>query len=384
VSRNIRATLITALFALAAAPGAHAGLFNEIRYELSVLDEAGKPLEGATVWYFGDSAKRSFATAEDMRILVRRHQRDVDFIFEGSLIDVLLIERTDASGKARVLREWQELEGARSATTQIAVLKRGRIPEVLSRTSRRGARERITVRLTPDASWPVDPRLERLDQLRSATDAIRHSDDLMTVANQRKLVEISAQLRGLARELERDGRPDDAAAVYYNLAHMPGVTVDAGDGVTVLGYSNGFDDKSAQRVADRAQAWRLVTSHPSIAYEAVLERYRAEGIDKGPSATRDDSRRRYLADTEQWLRDYPEQIWPIFRLYPISIYGMQGDAVKACAAIKDLHAFAPALLAPDHWRYELRMWAVADKSSNPPGWTCEIPGLGASNDPAPP
>ncbi len=377
---------VVGLLALAAALTSSAGvrgllekiMESEARLELTVVDEQGKPLDGASIWFFGDTPQRTDLRLEDLQRLVRRYQRDVDFIFEKSLHRELLIERTLDSGRADVLRDEADLGRLAAVRIHFAVLKRGWIPAVMSRTVKPGTREKITVSLKRDPAWQFDPRLEKLDHMRGVAAAIAGSEDMLTAEHQAELQRIDSGLRALAAQLTKDGRADDAAAVYYNLAYLPGVSIDVDKvaGTVTRQYTTGFDAESSQRVSDRALAWTLVRSRPALEYQAQLEKYKAEGLLRGPSPTRHDVRVRYIADTERAFRQNPEAMWPPFHLHLWDIYGAQGNADLACSALKAFFEFEPSYFSEGQWQRQLRLYEADVKLfGTTPSRKCELPGL---------
>jgi hypothetical protein len=235
------------------------------------------------------------------------------------------------------------------------------------------------VRLELNPAARADARLERLDHLRAFAHAIINSPgDLLTEANERELREIGTELRKLASELEKEGAADAAAAVYYNLAYLPTVTVEENrsDGTMRREYTTGFHADSPQKVADRAAAWRLVKSHPAVSYQAVLEKYKSEGLLGGPTAGRDAVRKAYLADSEKFFDAYAAQAWPIFHVLPWQMYGALGQADRACEALRTFHAFEPSYYTANRWRKQLENYeADVRLFRSSPSRKCELPGL---------
>lgn len=352
---------------------------DEITFELKVLDPHGQPVDGATVWFFGDSVIRTDLRIEDMQRLVTRHGADVDFIFEKSLHPALLIERTQINGLATVRLEDADIGELSTVRTHFAVLKRGWSSEVVTRKVQKGARDKITVRLKPDPLVRADPRLERLDHLRAAAYAVINSPgEVLTEANERTLRDIGTELRGLATELETEGAADAAATVYYNLAYLPTVTIDedAGKGTRTREYTTGFHADSRQKMADREAAWRLVKTHPAVSYQAVFEKYKTEGLLRGPSDLRDAVRRAYLTDTERFFTRFRNEAWPTFHVTFWQMYGATGQPDLACAALKDFFDFEPSYYTPAQWRKQLENYeADVRLFRSLPSGKCELPGL---------
>ena len=351
---------------------------DEVRYELNVADEQGNPVDGATVWFFGDLAIHRDLLVDDMARLVRRYAKDADFIFAKSLHPLLLIERTQASGEATVLREEVEMEGLRSIRTHMAVIKRGFFPEVISREAKRGEAVKISVRLRRDSSWKSDPRLQQLDHLRAIAAAESAADDLMTEGTQKQLTNLDSQLRALAASFEKEGLTDEAGTVYYNLAYLPGVTIDVdpSSGIVTRGYTNGFDATSRQRVADRERAWKLVRGRPALEYQQTLERYRAKGLFGPPSPARDGVRKEFIAEMERMFGAHPEQMWPTFYTLPWRMYGSLREADRACDAIKAFFSFEPSYYDAAGWKGLIEDYEADVKQfGSSPTRKCELPAM---------
>ena len=387
IKQRLGLLILGGVAALGAATLNHAGIReliekvanDETTFELSVVDGRGTPIDGATVWFFGDDATRTDLRVEDMRRLAARHGEDVDFIFENSIHPELLIERTHANGLATVRLEDSDLGSLQSVRTHFAVLKSGWLPVVLTRTARRGASESIAVRLERNPAARLDARLERLDQLRASAHAVINSpDDLLTKENERKLQHVSTELRKLAGELEKDGAADAAAAVYFNLAYLPTMTLEENrsDRTMTREYTTGFHADSPQKVADRAAAWRLVKSHPTVSYQAVLEKYTSEGLLGGPTSSRDAVRKAYLADSEKFFDLYAAQAWASFHVPLWQMYGALGQADRACEALKTFHEFEPSYYTANQWRKQLENYeADVRLFRSSPSRKCELPGL---------
>src|SRR5687768_920337 len=117
IKQSLALSILGGAIVLGAATLNHAGVRelmekivnDEVNYELSVVDDRGTPVDGATVWFFGDDATRTDLRVEDLRRLVARHGGDLDFIFENSVHPELLIERTQANGRATVRLEDSDL-----------------------------------------------------------------------------------------------------------------------------------------------------------------------------------------------------------------------------------------------------------------------------------
>jgi hypothetical protein len=345
-----------------------------IGFDLKVVGERGEPVDGATIWFLCETARRRDLRVEDMQRMTRRYYRDVDFIFEKSLHPELLIQRTHATGIAKIVMDDSDRGKLSSMRISIAVIKRGWIPEVLSSTGRDGQKIKLEVRLKRDPSWASDPRLEQLDHLRAIAEAGLTEE--MSLRSQTLLVDIGTQLRKLAKELENEGLSDAAAAVYYNLAYLPSVTVDSdpSGGIALRGYSRGFDDSSKQRVTDRARAWTLVRERPALEYQRVLETHKANGLMGGPSDSRESVRREYLAITERFFRDYPEQMWPTFHVLPAYIYGAQGNPDQACTALREFFEIEPSFNDEAGWKHRLETYEADVKFFHTtPTRKCELP-----------
>jgi hypothetical protein len=379
------AILIASLTAIAAAAGIRDSLeklmSKEIRFEIKVTDEQGRPLDGATIWFFGDSSLRQDFELEDMARLVRRHARDVDFVFENTLHPILLIERTNVSGTAVVIREDAEVGRLDSLRMYFGVLKRGKLAQVFERTAAPREVQKITISLKDDASTASDPRLERLDHQRAIAEQALETDEPLTEQNMKLLNGIEADLRQLAGKLEAEGASDAAAAVYYNLAYLPDVEIvtDQAGGLVRREYSRGFDPRSARRLADREHAWKLAHSRPALEYESAVMRYMGDLI--GPATpARVESRQQYIAATEKFFSAYPQQMWPPFHVNFWQTYGALGNADRACDALQAFAEFEPSYYSAAEWRKQLAYYeADVALFHSKPTRKCALPALRQAN-----
>jgi hypothetical protein len=329
---------------------ARAGLLDDsMTYDIRVVDENSRGIEGATVWVLGDDVMRTDLRPEDLARLVKRYAPDADFVFGNNLHGELLVLRTSRDGTVRLKNEDTEVGGLKRIHASFAGLKRGYLPAQVDDISPNNAHRHIVLRLKRDSTADIDPRMAELDMIRAQ--AWQQWRDPMSAERDRTLRELESRLRSLASALEKDGRMDDAAALYYNLAYLPSVDIERNESGVVIarGYTNGFDDRAPRRVADRKRAWQLATAHPILEYDAMLDSYKARGLMVMAHAKDAPLREEYIADTEALIRRYGERLWPSVHLLLERAYVANGNFEAGCRSLRARHDFEPSLETAEGW-----------------------------------
>ena len=358
---------------------AFAGLFKDtVHYEVRVVDEQTRPIPWATLWVMGPTLGRTDLKPEDLARLVRRYAADADFVNSTNLHDQLWVMQTDGAGKARFAQEDTEVRGFKRVQISVAGLKRGFLPTQVDDDAPDNSRRKILLRLRADAAAKGDERMETLDRIRALSDPESETDDPVGGDRKSRLVRYDTQLRALAAELEKDGRADDAAAIYYNLAWLPAVDYareESGEWV-VTGYTNGFDDRNPRRVADRKRAWQLQRGHPALEYEALLASYEARGLRVLAYAKDAPVREAYIAETEALIRKYGERLWPAAYWRLSDVYMANNDFAAACRALQARYAFEPSILDAEGWTGSLASYEAGIKNRGGAANTrCELPAV---------
>jgi hypothetical protein len=347
------------LFAIALlpwSPGARAGLFSDsMTYDIRVVDENSRPIPFASVWVISDTVDRSDLRPADLARLVRRYADDVDFIFINSIYDIWVL-RTGQDGTVRYELEDTEVHGLRRIRASFAGLKRGFRPAQFDDDARNNSHRSITLRMQSSPADKFEPRLEEMYRIRAMGMAL--PDNSTRDDRRRLLQECDARLRALAADLEKDSHPDDAAAVYYNLAYLPSVDVvrDESGAETVVGFTNSFDEHDPRRVADRRRAWQLSRDHPMMEYDAMFDSYDARGLMYTGKEENAALRQAYIADTENMIARYGERLWPWAYALLWRMHNANGEYEAGCRALRQFHDFDPGMYKD--WGYLERMYAA--------------------------
>lgn len=358
-----------------------AGLFKDsVSYDILVIDEQGRQIPHATVWVWGADVKRPDVRPEDLSRLVRRYAADADFVFSGRLHPHLWVLHTGAQGTIRFSQGDTEIHGFKRVRTSFAGLKRGYQPVQVDDDAANNSRRKIVLKLRQDSAADVDPGMEELDLIRALADPGNDEEDPMSGDRDRRLQDANRRLRELAARLEKDGRADDAAAVYYNLAFLPSVDFgrNSAGAPVVVGYTNGFDDRNPQRVADRRRARSLGRNHPVLEFETLFESYESRNVLELGLAANSPLRRAYAADIERLIQLRGERLWP--RVYaPLeAMYSTERQFAEGCGALRRWHEFEPTYYDTAGWARQLgRFQAGVRMDGGPPDLRCEIPGVPA-------
>jgi len=345
---------------------------GKIEYTISVTDSRGLPIEGATIWLLGDDESRQDLKLDDLRRLVRRYSADADFVFTDSLEAGLLVLRTDRAGVARLVFDERDIGQLKSITSHFAAIKRGYEPTVRTDVAEAHSNRKMMLALERIDGPAQSPLLDEFDRLRSlAEKQLEHG------ANEQAAVElskVSARLRAIATSLEAQGHFDDAAAIYYNLANLPSVDMvrNSSGKLVVKGYSRGFDEQSPIRVADRARAWQLNKTHPWLDFERMRADYMARGLMVFAGNRNSEVRRSYIEQTERFIREHGERMWPDVYTQLWRVYNAEGDFDGGCEALRRFHSFEPSMFDAASWQQLTGMYAADVKLHGGGVRSCEI------------
>jgi len=368
--------LIVAGCSAAETPAASA--HDSVTYEIRVVDELSRPIAGATVWVLGQATYRTDLRPADLARLVRRYSADVDFIFTGDVHGFEWVLRTGTDGAVRYTRPDKDVHGLPRVRTSFAGLKRGFRPAQVDDDAPNNSRRQILLRLQAESGAAIDPRMDEFDRIRARANPGNDVDDPM--ATHRKLDrEDDTRLRALAAALENDGRPDDAAAIYYNLAYLPSVDGDSEETSAGIARAiiNGLSGSEPRSIADLERAWLLARGHPMLEYDAMMTTYLGQGLElmseKGVQ-----QRRAYLAEAEKLIQKYGE------RLRPYDYGGLEwahvanGEFEAGCSALRTFHDFDPSIADAKTWtRYVEDFQHQVRQHGGPAKMPCEIEGVPA-------
>jgi len=340
-------------------PGIGALLSDKIEYTIAVTNSQGRPIDGATIWLLGDDESRQDLKADDLERLVRRYSADADFVFANSLQFGLIVLRTDQAGVARVTFDESDIGELPSLSNHFAAIKRGYEPVLRSDVAKVDSRRKLTFVLKTSAIAKTEPLLEELDHLRALAE--RQVEQGAKEQTASALTQIGSRLRAIASALEAKGDADGAAAAYYNLAYLPSVEMakDEGGNSVVRGYSRGFDERSPHRIADRARAWELNQSHPWLDFQRMRARLAAQGLMTFLGNKNSEVRRSFIDQTELFIREHGERMWPDVFTQLWRAYNAEGDFTAGCSALQRFHTFAPSQFDSQGWWNLLGMY-IAD------------------------
>jgi hypothetical protein len=342
---------------------------DSVTYEIRVVDEKSRPISGATVWVLGDAFYRTDLRPADLARLVRRYSADVDFIFTSDLHGHLWVLRTAPDGSVQHERPDKDVHGLARVRTSFAGLKRGYHAAQVDDDAPIDSRRQILLRLQRDPAAVVDARMDEFDRIRAAANPGNDVEDPM--ASRRVLkAQDDKRLRDLAAALENDGRPDDAAAIYHNLAYLPSAKT------AVIGRNiNESAGDGEQRMADFLRFRKLQRGHPQFEYEDMMNSYLGKGMDfmmtKGAPL-----RRAYIAKTEEMIGKYGERLWPYAYARLSWAYVENREFEAGCRALRAFHDFDPSVSSPENWTRDVeRFQDRVRENGGPMKFTCEITGV---------
>ncbi len=322
---------------------------DKLTFDVTVTDDAGRPLENATIWTLGDSLTRTDLQSSDLARLVQRYGQDVDFVFDDELHPHLEVWRTDANGKLQIEKSLIEFGKVKRVRMHFAAFKRGHVPALISDELREESKRAIQLRLAPDARAAGDPGMLELDRLRARSHALARTSISFKLAADLKAVD--AELRQLASDLESRGLADEAAAVYMTLAYLPAVETsrDSEGRPMIIGFTNRFKESIPARAADREHAVKLQRSHPMLEYQAMLSGYVKRGLDPtAPAAS--PLRAEYVKETQAMLPRHGERLWPMAHYHLWQALIREKDFSGACEALRAFHSAEPSVFHRERWQ----------------------------------
>ena len=321
---------------------------DTLTFDVTVTDDAGRPLENATVWTLGDSLTRADLQGPDLARLVQRYGQDVDFVFDDELHPQLEVWRTDANGKLQIEKSLIEFGKAKRVRMHFAAFKRGHVPALISDEARDEPKRAIQLRLAPDARGAGDPVMLEVDRLRARAHELARTSISFKLAADLKAVD--AELRKLASDLEGRGLADEAAAVHLTLAYLPAVETarDSEGRAMIIGFTNRFKESIPARAADREHAVKLQRSHPMLVYQAMLSGYVKRGLDPTAAAA-SPLRAEYVKGTQAMLARHGGRLWPMAHYHLWQALIREKDFSGACEALRAFHSAEPSLFHRERW-----------------------------------
>lgn len=359
---------------------AHADVFGLIRtltmdrlqFEVQVTDQSGKPLAGAVIWYIGQPTRPQTGMKVDQVAAKRmavRYVRQSDFLDTGD-IPGAVFERTNNEGQYRDFRETRYPDGRYPYI--VVATKRGYLPEVSEGVAPLNKHHLVKFQLKPDLQSQADPRMEAFDQLMAQARSPVPGEDLVGESRMQKISALNQQVRALAQTLEKDGRNDEASAVYWALADFPDVIrVDLPNGTQqIVGYRNGRNDPQAE--ADRLHATMLNSTVPklTIPKEMVKQGFQRTGIYTEAHG------KAYLEAFER-IANSPqgEQLLPIEYAIAVRQTIRWSTPDYACAMLQRAYRFEPTAITPKDGSEMLRRIAAKRAELKLAPQDCIVEGL---------
>lgn len=322
------------------------GMFSKtIEMKISVVDEQKRPVPDATLWVVYADAELSVVSVADMERVLARYKWDYDVIAQGLARPMygLLVKYVNTKGIYSEKIQENNFRGLTELPIIIGVIKRGYRSLAYSKTMRVGSSHEIVLQMERDPEQIFDCRLLELDEIRS--EASRALIDWNSDEKVAYLDQLANRLLGLAQSFEREGKREDAAVLYYNLAHLPSVDRrKSPDGkLQVVGYTRGYDEKSPTRRAYRQKALELGEAIPMLRYEKMEDAFDdqrgAIWIDQSPAKKQ--LRLEMISDIENLERTAAGRL-PTGALHLLwMLYSYTGNPEMACKTIQRAYQTEP-------------------------------------------
>lgn len=353
---------------------------SKIQIQVSVQDEQGQPVPYAALWFMFANKEAPERSSADMRRLINRYALDYDVaaIDTAAPIRPVLVRYVDSKG----LHNWVLGENAFSGLTAlpviIGVLKRGYKPLAYEKTMPVGSSNEIVLRLQKDEAAKFDPRLLELDEIRSEVGNV--FPNWTTEDRQAHVDRMHARLTGLAAAFEREGKRNEAALAYYNLAYLPSIErlVRPDGKVQVIGYTRGYDEKSPSRKANLGKALELGTDIPQLRCRALVDAFVAKGGKIWNDQSKKELRLQLIDELEGCLAVANERFFPWILAFLADLYSYVGNPTMACKTIQRAYRFEPRAYESSFWPQFFQK--VEDAAKKPPkglpafpDFVCQMP-----------
>jgi len=326
---------------------------DRLNFEVRVTDADGHALPGAWLWMLETTdAGLKFGTPDlpAVKRMADRYWKEADFIGEDLPRFVFL--RVDQQGWYRDHREYTSRHASGGYPFILVASHRGYLPQVVEGNAPLNQNHLLPITLQRDPQTPTeDARMKRFDDIMALARNALPGEEFMGVPRLQRLIALERELRELALALERDGKKDEASALYWALADFPEVKhATAGDGsLQILGYANGRADPAAE--ADRTRATQLSTKVPKF---LIDQRRMALGHPR--TGIRNAEQGRGYLDAFYAVRKggLGERLTP--REYRVAIFQAieYGSAEEACELMQQAYRFEPFTMKLQDW------WARMD------------------------
>jgi hypothetical protein len=327
---------------------------DHLNFEVRVVDPDGRPLPGAWLWVVESSDSGLKSGTPDLPAVERmahRYVMEADFVRED--LPGFVFHRVGLQGEYRKDREYTSHHPSGGYPFIVVASHRGFLAQVVEGIAPLNRPHLVNISLQRDPQAPAaDRRMNRFDDIMALASNALPGEEFMGVPRMQRLADLERELRELAQSLERDGKNDEASAVYWALADFPVVKHEtAGDGsVRILGYANGREGPAAE--ADRTRATQLSTKVPKL---LIAQRRMARGYPR--TGIRDAEEGRAYLEAFYAVRGgaLGEQLTP--REYSVAIYQAieYGTSEReACELLQQAYRFEPFTMKLKDW------WARID------------------------
>jgi hypothetical protein len=328
-------------------------LKSHLNFEVRVTDADGHALPGAWLWIVESADSGLKSGTPDLPAVTRmadRYWKEADFI--GEDLPGFVFHRVDPQGQYRKDREYTSYHSSGGYPFILVATRRGYLPQVIEGNAPLNRHHLVSVVLQPDPQAPVaDARMKRFDDIMALARNTLPGEEFMGVPRLQRLIALERELRELALALERDGKKDEASALYWALADFPEVKhATAGDGsLQILGYANGRTGPASE--ADRTRATQLSTKVPKF---LIAQRRMTLGHPR--TGIRNAEQGRGYLDAFYAVRKggLGERLTP--REYRVAIFQAieYGSAEEACELMQQAYRFEPFTMKLQDW------WARMD------------------------
>lgn len=326
---------------------------DRLNFEVRVTNAEGQTLAGALLW-INESSDAGLATGRPdlaaSRRFATRYSAQADFLARD--IPGFAILRVGAKGIYIDRREYTSRDPSTGYPFILVATHRGYLPQVVEGNAPVNTHHLVSITLQRDPQAPTqDARMQRFDDIMALARNALPGEEFMGLPRMQRLIALERELRELAQLLERDGKNDEASALYWALADFPEVRhAPAGDGsLQILGYANGRTGPAAE--ADRTRATQLSSKVPKF---AIDQRRMALGHPRTGIRTAEQGRGYLSAFYAVREGGLGEQLTPTD--YNVAIFQVikYGSAEEACELMQQAYRFEPFTMKLKDW------WARID------------------------
>jgi hypothetical protein len=150
------------------------------------------------------------------------------------------------------------------------------------------------------------------------------------------------RLARLAQTWETEGKQNQAAIAYYNLANLRSIDrmVGSNGKVQITGYTRGYDEKSPVRKAHMDKAFAMGGNVPLLRCEAIIKKFFEQNGGYWADASKTPMRRQFIADIEACVKSANGRVFPSTLLELSKAYSYVGELfwhARPCSALTNLN-----------------------------------------------